>query len=277
MSPLLLLMALAASAVPSAPAPAAAGREQDQAAITQAALDYAEGFYEGAADRMTRAVSPMLTKRGLVARPGVDPILIQMNSEMLIDLTRSGRGKLAPEKRNLAVKVLDVQGDIASAQVFTTGFNDYLHLVKRDGEWRLVSVLWHPPVKDAPGPADADRAAVEQAVKALVDGLASNDAGAVSALLHPALAWRYLAPGSDGSLIILDQGAESVEGTLKAGGKTPFAAGNARIEVLGVDFDIASAKVTTPMMPLYLHLAKQKGAWRVINVLGRVSVGPVGR
>jgi len=276
MSSFLLLMALAASGVSSPPAPAAADLDQDQAAITRAALDYAEGYYEGAAGRMARAVSPMLTKRGLVARPGVDPFLVQMNSEMLIDATRSGRGKLDPDKRHLAPKVLDVDGDIASAQIFTSGFNDYLQLVKRDGEWRLLSVLWHPPAKDAAGPADADRAAVAQTVKALVAGLAANDAAAVQGLLHPALAWRYLAPGSDGSLIIVDQNAESVAGAMKAGGKTPFT-GDTRIEVLGVDFDIASAKVTTPAIPLYLHLAKQKGAWRVINVLGRVPAGPRGR
>ena len=109
------------------------------------------GYYEGSGDRMARAVSPMLTKRGLVSRPGVEPFLVQMNAEMLIDAARSGRGKLDPGKRQLAAKVLDVDGDVASAQVFTSGFNDYLHLARQKGTWRVVNVLGYPPARPASG------------------------------------------------------------------------------------------------------------------------------
>jgi hypothetical protein len=35
----------------------------DHVAIRQALLDYAEGFYDHAPERMTRAISPLLTKR----------------------------------------------------------------------------------------------------------------------------------------------------------------------------------------------------------------------
>lgn len=146
-----LLLALAVAGAAGAPPQPATDLDKDKAAIVEAALDYADGYYSGSGERMARAVSPMLTKRGLISRPGVEPFLVQMNAEMLVDAARSGRGTVEPDKRNLAPKVLDVAGDIASAQVFSSGFNDYLHLVKRDGEWRLVNVLWHMPVKDATG------------------------------------------------------------------------------------------------------------------------------
>jgi len=272
MTSLSLLVALAVASVAGAPPQAAADLEKDKAAIVEAALDYADGYYTGSGDRMARAVSPMLTKRGLVSRPGVDPFLVQMNAEMLIDAARSGRGKIEPEKRNLAPKVLDISGDIASAQVFTSGFNDYLHLVKRDGEWRLVNVLWHPPAKDAPGPADADRAAVEKAVKALFAALGDGDATVVKAQLHPLLAWRYFAPASDGSRIVVDQNVDSVLAAVAAGQKLP--ATDLTIDVLGIDYDIASVKLTSPAMPLYLHLAKQQGAWRLVNALGYPPARP---
>lgn len=60
MSELSLPCALMLAAPVSAPV---AGNDPDKAAIIQAALDYADGFYEGAADRMARAVSPLLTRR----------------------------------------------------------------------------------------------------------------------------------------------------------------------------------------------------------------------
>ncbi len=267
-----LLLALAVAGAAGAPPQAAADLEKDKAAIVEAALDYADGYYSGSGERMARAVSPTLTKRGLVSRPGVDPFLVQMNAEMLVDAARSGRGQIEPEKRNLAPKVLDVDGDIASAQIFTSGFNDYLHLVKRDGEWRLVNVLWHVPVTDVTGPAEADRAAVEQAVKTLVAALGAGDGARLQDLLHPVLAWRYFAQASDGSRIMVDQNADSVLAAAAGGQKLPTA--DATIDVLGVDHDIASVKLTTAVMPFYLHLAKQKGAWRVVNVLGRPPARP---
>jgi hypothetical protein len=41
--------------------------------------------------------------------------------------------------------VLDIEGDVASAQVFTSGFNDYLHMARQQGAWRVVNVLGRPP------------------------------------------------------------------------------------------------------------------------------------
>lgn len=272
MSLLHLLLALAVADVGGAPPQAAADLEKDTAAIVEAALNYADGYYTGSGDRMARAVSPMLTKRGLVSRPGVEPFLVQMNAEMLVDAARSGRGKIDPEKRNLAPKVLDVEGDVASAQVFTSGFNDYLHLVKRNGEWRLVNVLWHPPATDAGSAPDADRPAVEQAVQSLIAALSDANLTSAQGLLHPVLAWRYFGQASDGSRIMVDQNADTVLAAIAAGQKLPTT--GAKVEVLGVDHDIASVKLTTPVMPFYLHLAKQKGAWRVVNVLGYPPARP---
>lgn len=44
-------------------------------------------IYDHAPDRTERAISPLLTKRALMARPGVAPFLVQMNAEMLIEAT----------------------------------------------------------------------------------------------------------------------------------------------------------------------------------------------
>ena len=134
---------------------AAAGRADeagsDRLAIREAVLDYALGYYDRAPERMTRAISPMLTKRALVARPGSTPFLSQMNAEMLVEATRGGGPRPAPDERHLVAEVLDVSGDIASARVFSVLFNDYIHLVKREDRWQLVSVLWHQPKPAADG------------------------------------------------------------------------------------------------------------------------------
>src|SRR5688572_6478371 len=50
-------------------APAAAQSAADSAAVRAAALDYIEGWYEGNADRMARAVHPELAKRIVQTNP----------------------------------------------------------------------------------------------------------------------------------------------------------------------------------------------------------------
>lgn len=44
-------------------------QQQDLAAITRAAMDYAEGWYTGDPDRMRRALHPDLIKRTIVGDP----------------------------------------------------------------------------------------------------------------------------------------------------------------------------------------------------------------
>lgn len=246
---------------PVASAPSDAGSEA--VAVRQAVLDYAEGYYEQAPERMTRAISPLLTKRAWVVRPGASPFLAQMNAEMLIEATRGNAQRPSPAERQMSVEALDVTGDLASARVFSVLFNDYAHLVKRDGRWQLVSVLWHVP----PAAADASQVnAVEQASRDYAAAVAGDDPQRVSAVLSPVAAIRTLVATPSGARILRDQVAEAVVAAVAAG---KGARGNpkAAVTVLGVDADIASAKLGSGPDTTYLHLALQRGRWIVVNTL----------
>src|SRR5215213_4703274 len=91
--------------------PAPGPSDDDKADIVQALLDYAEGYYGGEPARMTRAVSPYLTKRELILRKGNTPLLGEMNADTLIDY--SNGVKLAPEARRMTTEVLDVGPETA--------------------------------------------------------------------------------------------------------------------------------------------------------------------
>ncbi|NNG17567.1 MAG: hypothetical protein HKM89_13910 [Gemmatimonadales bacterium] len=121
----------------------------DSAGITQAALDYIEGWYEGNADRMTRALHPDLVKRIVADRDGSSRIQ-GMTAEQLIAYTAGGGGSRTPaEKRRAEVKILDVFGNAASVRVDAAEWIDYLQIGKVDGEWKILNVLWEfrPEVK----------------------------------------------------------------------------------------------------------------------------------
>jgi len=119
----------------------------DSAGIRQAALDYIEGYYEGNAERMARAVHPELAKRIVNVDERGRYRLGQMSAMTLVEGTRAGGGKDTPQAdRRKDVRILDIYQNAASAKVDASYWVDYLHLGKWNGRWVIINVLWemHP-------------------------------------------------------------------------------------------------------------------------------------
>lgn len=112
--------------------------------IERAALDYAEGWYEGDADRMERALHPDLAKRALMPNPRSGAGKIDhMSALTLVQATRTGRGKEIPlGTQRTDVTVLDVYGNAASVKLVMHDWVDYMHMSKIGGRWVVVNVLW---------------------------------------------------------------------------------------------------------------------------------------
>jgi len=117
--------------------------ETDKAAIKQTALDYIEGWYEGNAERMERALHPELAKRIVQTNPQGQSRLDQMSAMSLVQGTKRGGGKQTPnEKQQKEVTILDVFENAASVKVVASDWIDYLHIAKFNGHWVIVNVLW---------------------------------------------------------------------------------------------------------------------------------------
>lgn len=131
-------------ALGAAPAAVRAQASADSAAIRAAALDYVEGWYEGNAERMSRALHPELVKRIVVADTATGKSVLQnMGASALVNGTRHGYGKSTPkEKQQKEVRILDLYGNAASARATMAEWIDYMQLAKVDGRWVIVNVLW---------------------------------------------------------------------------------------------------------------------------------------
>ncbi|SRR6266567_3221381 len=91
------LAALAALAALCSPLPPLAAQSAaDSAGIRQAALDYIEGYYDGDAARIERAVHPELAKRIVRTNEQGHSQLGQMSAMTLVQGTRAGGGKDTP-------------------------------------------------------------------------------------------------------------------------------------------------------------------------------------
>jgi len=112
-------------------------------AIKQTALDYIEGWYEGNAERMERALHPELAKRIVRSNQQGNSRLDQMSAMSLVLGTRRGGGKSTPaEKQQKDVTILDVFENAASVKIVASDWVDYLHMAKFNGKWVIVNVLW---------------------------------------------------------------------------------------------------------------------------------------
>jgi hypothetical protein len=130
--------------LPFVPGALLAQSPADSAAITQTALDYIEGWYEGNAERMQRALHPELAKRMVSTDPASGSSrLNQMTAQQLVAGTQAGYGTQTPEaERRRDVSILDIYESVASVKVVAKDWIDYLHVVKFDNGWVIINVLW---------------------------------------------------------------------------------------------------------------------------------------
>lgn len=114
----------------------------DSAAIRATALNYVEGWYEANPNRMAQALHPELAKR-IVGRDTLgNQWLSSMGATQLIQGTRRG-GKDTPKaEQQKDVFILDIYENTASVKAVMSGWIDYMHMAKWNGEWRIVNVLW---------------------------------------------------------------------------------------------------------------------------------------
>ena len=140
---------MATAAVLIALSAAAFGQsEADREAIKRTALNYAEGWYEGNADKMESALSPDLAKRIVRTNDKGQSGLGQMTAMSLVQGTRGGSGKSTPkEEQQKDVTILDVIGSAATVKLEMRDWVDFMHLGKMNGKWVIINVLWETKPK----------------------------------------------------------------------------------------------------------------------------------
>ena len=118
---------------------------QDSLAIKQAALDYIESQHTPNPQQMERALHPRLVKRTFWKdKETQKDYLRETSAESMVILSESYNKKndkfpLSPKKE---VKFLDISDRTASVKLTADEWIDYMHLVKLNGTWKIVNVLW---------------------------------------------------------------------------------------------------------------------------------------
>ncbi|HJV19772.1 MAG TPA: nuclear transport factor 2 family protein [Sediminibacterium sp.] len=119
--------------------------KQDSLAIKQAALDYIESQHHPNPIQMERALHPRMVKRTFWKDKATGKDYVrETTTESMILLAESynKNGDRFPASPKKEVILLDVSERTASVKLIADEWIDYMHIVRINGAWKIINVLW---------------------------------------------------------------------------------------------------------------------------------------
>jgi Putative lumazine-binding len=118
-------------------------RPEDAAAIRACLLDYFEGWFDGDAARMERALHPGLAKHSLGQDRARSETLDVTTRDEMVEATARGVGRTRDlPDRAIRIDITGVSGGIASATVHSAVYVEYALLARTSDGWRITGTLW---------------------------------------------------------------------------------------------------------------------------------------
>lgn len=118
---------------------------QDTLDIKRVALAYIESQHNPNPKLMQDALHPRVVKRSVFRnKKAKKDFISEFSAENLIILaeTYNANGDKFSKNPRKEVKLLDVSPLTASVKLIADEWFDYMHIVKINGEWKIINVLW---------------------------------------------------------------------------------------------------------------------------------------
>ncbi|MFH6990385.1 nuclear transport factor 2 family protein [Flavobacterium collinsii] len=118
---------------------------QDSLDIKRIALAYIEAQHNPNPKLMEGALHPRLVKRSVFrSKAAKKDYISEYFAENMVILaeTYNAKGDKFPKNPRKEVKLLDVSARTASVKLIADAWIDYMHIVKTNGEWKIINVLW---------------------------------------------------------------------------------------------------------------------------------------
>lgn len=118
---------------------------QDTLDIKRVALAYIESQHTPNPKQMQEALHPRVVKRSVFKNKKTQKDFVsEYSAENLVILAESFNtaGDKFPKTPKKEIKLLDVSALTASVKLIADEWFDYLHIVKTNGEWKIINVLW---------------------------------------------------------------------------------------------------------------------------------------
>ncbi|MEM9341295.1 MAG: nuclear transport factor 2 family protein [Bacteroidota bacterium] len=119
--------------------------KKDSLEIRQVALDYIESQHNVKPKQFERAAHPRMVKRTFWRNKKTGKEYLGetfTDSMILLAETYNLSKDKFPENPKKEVIILDVYDKVASVKLIADDWIDYMHMVKLNGKWQLINVLW---------------------------------------------------------------------------------------------------------------------------------------
>lgn len=119
--------------------------QQDSLEIKQVALDYIESQHNLKPEQFERAAHPRMVKRTFwIDKKTQKEYLRETFTDAMVLLaeTYNENGDKFPENPKKEVIILDIFDKTASVKLIADDWIDYMHILKLNGKWQIVNVLW---------------------------------------------------------------------------------------------------------------------------------------
>ncbi|NBA89125.1 hypothetical protein GVN16_25330 [Emticicia sp. CRIBPO] len=118
---------------------------QDTLDIKRVALAYIEAQHNPDPKLMEGALHPRMVKRSVFKNKATKKDYVsEFFTENMVILAESYnvKGDKFPKNPRKEVKLLDISAKTASVKLIADTWIDYMHIVKVNGEWKIINVLW---------------------------------------------------------------------------------------------------------------------------------------
>lgn len=118
---------------------------QDSLDIKQVALDYIESQHNVKPEQFERAAHPRMVKRTFWTNKKTGKEYLRetfTDAMILLAETYNLNEDKFPGNPKKEIIILDVFDKVASVKLIADDWIDYMHIVKLNGKWQLVNVLW---------------------------------------------------------------------------------------------------------------------------------------
>ena len=118
---------------------------KDSLSIKQVALDYIESQHNLKPEQFKRAAHPRMVKRTFWTDKNTQKEYLRetfRDAMVLLAVTYNRDDDKFPKNPKKEVIILDIFNKVASVKLIADDWIDYMHIVKLNGKWQIVNVLW---------------------------------------------------------------------------------------------------------------------------------------
>ena len=119
--------------------------QKDSLDIKQVALDYIESQHDVKPEQFERAAHPRMVKRTFWTNKTTGKEYLRetfTDAMILLAETYNKDNDQFPENPKKEIIILDIFDKVATVKLIADDWIDYMHIVKLNGKWQIVNVLW---------------------------------------------------------------------------------------------------------------------------------------